>query len=280
MSGNGTRYPASLIARLLDDLHRRLPTRSPAQLIGLSGLQGSGKSTLVRQLVDAATKRDICAVGMSIDDFYLTRSDRRRLARTVHPLLATRGVPGTHDLTLLAGTLAALNQVYGGHPARLPGFDKGRDMRTPIARWRSITTQPHWIILEGWCVGVPPQSSAALGRPCNALEHDADTDGYWRQWVNRRLRTDYAAVWARCDALVVLQAPDFDVVECWRDQPERKLRERGAPEAMSKAELRRFLMFYERLSRHALRALPKIADITIEIDRERHVRTVQARRRD
>ncbi|MGA9422549.1 MAG: kinase [Rhodanobacteraceae bacterium] len=274
MAGNGTRYPASLVARVLDDL-QRLSGRASAQLIGLSGLQGSGKTTLVRQLVEAATDRDIHAVAMSIDDFYLTRQQRRRLARAVHPLLATRGVPGTHDLTLLAGTLAALNQASGKHPARIPGFDKGRDTRTSIAHWQSIDTQPRWIILEGWCVGVPPQSSAALDRPCNALERDADADGYWRRWVNRRLQTDYAALWTRFDALVVLRAPDFDVVERWRDQPERELRKRGAPEAMSKAELRRFLMFYERLSRHALRTLPKIADVTIEIDRARHVRATR-----
>ncbi|HET6546409.1 MAG TPA: kinase [Rhodanobacteraceae bacterium] len=274
MAGNGTRYDTALVAHVVEELARRLGANPAPRLIGLSGLQGSGKSTLARQLVDAAAQRGIHAVELSIDDFYLTRRERGRLAKTVHPLLATRGVPGTHDTGLVAGTLAALHQAEERHPARLPSFDKGRDTRATPSRWRRVATPPDWILLEGWCIGVTAERPAALREPCNALERDSDADGYWRRWVNARLQSDYAALWARFDALAVLQAPDFAVVENWRDQPERELRRRGAPEAMSKTELRRFLMYYERLSRHALRVLPKIADITIAIDRKRRVRRI------
>ncbi|MGA9342685.1 MAG: kinase [Rhodanobacteraceae bacterium] len=275
MGRNGTGYSSSLVERLIEEILRREGKRTGSLLIGLSGLQGSGKSTLARQLVDTAADRDIEAIEMSIDDFYLTRQQRRQLARTVHPLLATRGVPGTHDLGLLAGTLAAVRQAAPEHPARLPEFDKGRDGRLPISRWRSIATPPRWIILEGWCVGIPAESSAALSKPCNALEHRRDADGYWRRWINARLATDYRSLWARFDALIALQAPDFDIVRTWREEPERELRKHNAPGAMSRSELRQFLMFYERLSRQALRAMPGIADITIAIDHQRQVRSVK-----
>ena len=69
----------------------------------------------------ALTAAGSVAAAVSLDDFYLTRARRHALARTVHPLLATRGVPGTHDLPLL---LDVLLRVRSGRPVRLPVFDK------------------------------------------------------------------------------------------------------------------------------------------------------------
>ena len=37
---------------------------------------------------------------LSLDDIYLSGADRLQRANTIHPLLATRGVPGTHDVGL------------------------------------------------------------------------------------------------------------------------------------------------------------------------------------
>jgi D-glycerate 3-kinase len=113
---------------------------------------------------------------LSIDDFYFGRAARLRLARDVHPLLATRGVPGTHDVDLLLGTLDALRKATPRRPARVPRFDKGMDTRVAPSRWPSIARMPGIVILEGWCIGVPPQSAAALGRPINPLERGEDRD--------------------------------------------------------------------------------------------------------
>ncbi|HZP64902.1 MAG TPA: kinase, partial [Rudaea sp.] len=142
-------------------------------LLGLSGLQGSGKSTLAAQIVAAATARGETALALSIDDFYFGRAHRRRLAGRVHPLLATRGVPGTHEIALVLATLDALAQASPARPACVPRFDKGRDTRVPPSRWRRMTRVPDLIVFEGWCVGVPPQSEAALRRAINALEREA-----------------------------------------------------------------------------------------------------------
>jgi D-glycerate 3-kinase len=256
------------------------PRRSDAPLLlGLSGLQGSGKSTLAAQVVAAARARGIAAVTMSIDDFYLGRAARQRLARDVHPLLATRGVPGTHDIALLRRTLAQLRCATPRAPARIPRFDKGLDSRVPRARWTRVTSPPAFVVLEGWCIGVPMQPAAALRRPVNALERDEDRDGRWRAWVNHQLAAVYAPLWRELDRLAVLRAPDFSVVARWRDEQERALRRRHAPRAMTPAQLRRFLMFYERLSRWALRALPARADLAIELDDRRNVVRTRRRRR-
>ncbi len=248
--------------------------RARPLLLGVSGLQGSGKSTLARQLAQSARARGIPAVALSIDDFYLGRRARARLAREVHPLLATRGVPGTHDLDLMHATIDSLARATRARPARIPRFDKGRDARRVPSRWPCIGERPRLVILEGWCVGLPPQSASALRRPCNALERDEDPDGKWRRWVNARLAGEYAAAWRRLDRLVLLQAPAVGVVARWRGEQERALVARRAPHAMDAAAMRRFLQHTERLGRHALRTLPARADLRLLLDRERRTRAM------
>ncbi|HEX5124353.1 MAG TPA: kinase, partial [Rhodanobacteraceae bacterium] len=155
--------------------------------------------------------------------------------------------------------------------------------RVSPSRWRRVTSPPRLILLEGWCVGVPAERNAALSRAVNALERIEDADARWRRWVNARLAGEYASLWRQFDALVMLAAPSFEIVSKWRDEPERILRERNAPRAMSRAALRRFLMHYERLSRQALRTLPAIADIVVTLDAARRVSKIRvsapARRR-
>ena len=263
-------YDFETVETLLDALTSRLPRRRAA-LVGLSGLQGSGKSTLARQIAAAASALGIVTEVLALDDFYRGRGERAVLARTIHPLLATRGVPGTHDLALLDRTLRALGNASPRHPARIPRFDKGRDTRLPPSRWRRVSIAPRLILLEGWCVGVEAADRRETTRPLNALEREDDADGRWRACVEAELAGDYAKLWHRLDALIVLAAPDFAIVEKWRGEPERMLRRRGAPRAMSPSALRRFLMHYERLSRRALKTLPAIADIVVALDERRGV---------
>lgn len=262
--------PAAAVPALLDWLTPQLP-RQGSWVLGVSGVQGSGKSTLAQALVTQARRRGVSAVALSLDDFYLSRRQRRRLAARVHPLLQTRGVPGTHDLELALATLDALPAASQWRPVSLPRFDKGRDTRVAPSHWRCVTRPPRLVILEGWCLSVTPQSASALRRPLNALERNEDADGRWRRWVNRRL-ADYARrLWPRLDALVLLQAPGWAVVRGWREQAERALAAGGAPRAMDHATLQRFLMHYERLSREALVQLPRRADYVIRLDRRRRI---------
>lgn len=273
-SGYDTAVVAATLAAVLDTRPTRGGGVAAPWLLGLSGLQGSGKSTFARQLGAAANAGGVCTEILALDDFYFGRRERARLARTQHPLLATRGVPGTHDIALLTRTFDDLARASARHPVDIPRFDKGRDTRLPPSRWRRVTAPPDLVVLEGGCIGVPPQPAAALARPLNALERDEDRDGRWRSWVNAQLAGAYAPLWRRLDRLVLLQAPDFSVVARWREQQERTLRARHAPQAMDAATLPRFLMHYERLSRHALRELPRRADLRIVLGREREVRAI------
>ena len=272
---NTHQYNDDVVEAVLDLSLR--DSRRRFSLIGLSGLQGSGKSTLARQVVSVANSLGIPAMTVSIDDFYLGRAARKKLARTVHPLLITRGVPGTHDIPLVHATLDALCRASPKKPARVPRFDKGTDTRLPPSRWHRVKQTPRVVILEGWCVGVPPQTRAELKKPINELERTEDADGTWRHWVNDQLERHYVPLWKRFDELAILQAPSFDVVLKWRDEQERALRKRNAARAQTTQQLKRFLQHYERLSRQALKTIPDFADLRLVLDARRDVERIVAR---
>ena len=251
-------------------------------VLGVNGAQGSGKSTLCDFLgfVLSEAYGDRVA-GFSIDDIYKTRAERERLAREVHPLLVTRGVPGTHDADLGLATIHALKAAEPYALTPLPSFDKARDDRRPFQEWPRFRGRPDVIIFEGWCVGTGPQSDEALIRPVNELERNEDADGAWRRYVNERLKSDYARLFGELDRLIVLKVPGMDSVLEWRSLQERKLAERTDPShrqrLMDAEGIRRFIMHYERLTRHNLEELPGRADLTLHLDVHHRLTRIQVR---
>lgn len=224
-------------------------------LLALNGSQGSGKSTLCDYLVALFRHRyqRRCVV-LSLDDFYLTAAQRRELAHEVHPLLRTRGVPGTHDMTLLRDILSAL---LAGEAVRIPRFDKARDDRRPDPEWDEVSATVDLVLLEGWCLGALAQPAGALNRPVNTLEADEDPEGKWREYVNRVLSRDFPPVYRMADSWAMLRAPSFDCVYEWRLEQEKKLAaRRSGAGVMSDQEVARFIQFYQRLTQHCLSSLP------------------------
>jgi D-glycerate 3-kinase len=246
--------------------HRRRIDRKRCAVIGLCGAQGSGKSTIAKYTVELLEARGQRAVTLSLDDFYLTREARQRLGREVHPLLATRGPPGTHDVAM-AG--AAIDQLRSKGKAVLPRFDKAADNRSPRAIWRTVASPVDVILLEGWCVGAVSQGRAALATPVNDLERDEDPQAIWRTYVNDQLDGLYQTLFGRLHDLVLLQAPSFEVVAGWREEQEAKLRAKGAG-GMTPDEVVRFVAVYERLTRWILAEMPGRADWVVTMDTERN----------
>ncbi len=245
---------------------------SAARVLGLSGAQGSGKSTLAGALIARARAQGLRAEAIAIDDYYLTRAERAELAQRVHPLLATRGPPGTHAIDWLAADLAALRQ---GNSVRVPRFDKAEDERAPEAEWRDIAGPLDLVLFEGWCVGAPPQPPALLDEPINDLEVKEDGDGRWRGWINAQLDGPYRQVFAGLDGLAFLAAPGFACVQAWRAQQESG--NGPGPQAMDGASLARFVTHFERLTRWMLEILPARADLTLRLDSARRLVSVQYR---
>ena len=243
-------------------------------LFGLCGPQGSGKSTLASALRLRLESAGVRAAVISLDDTYKTKAERDHMARTLHPLFSTRGVPGTHDLQLLWNVL---HEIEHQRPVRVPRFDKSIDDRAPKSSWETAHGNTAVLIFEGWCVGVRQSSSCEDSRPINALEKQDDSDGRWRALIEGFLELQYRPLFSRIDCLVLLAAPDFSVVHDWRLQQERGLRTQTGG-GMADREIARFIQHYERLTRRILLEMPAYADLTVRLDPERRPTEIHGKR--
>jgi len=264
---------------LAEQILHRVASHQGTFVIGVSGSQGSGKTTLASLLVKLLeAMAGLRCINLSIDDFYLTHAERQELAQTVHPLLATRGVPGTHDVELALDTLNALKQP-GEVP--VPRFDKAIDDRMPEQQWPRIMGPLDVIVLEGWCLSIDAAPESALQEPVNKLEAEEDAEGTWRTYVNEAIRKDYTAFYEQVDFLVMLKAPGFEKVYEWRQNQEDKLAQRYRQEAeqgaqaghriMSTEQLQRFIQHYERVTCHGLETLPEKADVVFQLTEEQTI---------
>ena len=255
-------------------------------IVGVSGAQGSGKTTFALFFAEwLRCENGLTAACLSLDDVYLTKGERRELARRSHPLLETRGVPGTHDVVLAHRVLDALTHPGAARQVAVPVFDKAADDRAPERDWRRVDAPVDVVLFEGWCVGARPQSPESLGDPVNELEAAEDRDAAWRTGVNERLRTDYTELFARLDLLVMLRVPSMERVFEWRALQERRLMERLAGKSGSRSSasgqsgsgLKRFIQHYERLTGQMLGTMPDYADVVIDIDEEHRMAGVAQR---
>lgn len=263
---------------LAKDIASAAEVRGACLFLGVQGCQGSGKSTLASFVkIILEEQYELKVASISIDDFYLTRADREQLAASIHPLLRTRGVPGTHDLALAETTFTQLLALNEGNRLALPAFDKARDDRAPLQNWPEISGAIDVIIFEGWCVGVDPQTEEDIAQPINKLEANEDPHGIWRSYVNKQLAENYAALFARIHKLIVLNAPSFDCVYQWRALQEEKLAQKIRNEklrnahAQSPQELQRFISHYERLTRHCIQTMPTKADWLLPLNHEHEI---------
>lgn len=234
--------------------------------LAINGSQGSGKSTMAAFLQCIFEHQfDLSVANLSIDDFYLTRKERKHLAEHIHPLLATRGVPGTHDIPLAINTLKKLNEVHNS--VQLVRFNKAYDDRAEKHLWDKVAAPVDIVILEGWCMGLQAQNSADLYTPINRLEQLEDSNGRWRNFVNAQLEEHYPDLFNMFDQLIMLKAPSFDCVYQWRKNQEDKLiAQQSTRFTMNQAELERFIQHYQRLTEHALHSLPTYANLVIELN--------------
>lgn len=185
-------------------------------VIGLSGPQGSGKSTVLNSVIETSPFR---IAGLGLDDFYLTKPERNQLACSVSALYEMRGAPGTHDLELLKTKLKALQSAGPKDETFIPKFDKPSDDRLPVKNWPVFKGRPDAILIEGWMVGamIPPDFTDAP--PLNTIERE-DVGGAWRQAQAIALAGPYARLWDRIDHFVHIAGPGFDAVHDWRQQQE------------------------------------------------------------
>lgn len=138
-------------------------------ILGITGLQGSGKSTWASRIVGILTsEHNLHTITISLDDLYKTHSDliAQRDKDPNNKLYRTRGQPGTHDEHLARKFFDNLRRYRGEDELKIPSFDKskfnGEGDRAPELDWSKITLKPDVVVFEGWCVGFQPLSAEAV----------------------------------------------------------------------------------------------------------------------
>ncbi len=251
-------------------------------IIGLAGGQGSGKTTISSILTLILKKYFMLNVfKFSIDDFYKTRKDRKLLSKNKHPLLMTRGVPGTHDIDLMLKLFKKVkSKKFKG--LEVPKFNKAIDDRCKKGLWYKLKSKPDVIIFEGWCVGAKAQKNKQLEKPINSLERVYDQGIKWRSHVNNQLKTKYKILFKQLDGLLYLKAKNFSILRQWRLKQERKLwvqtKNKKNLKIMSSGDVINFMQTYQRITQQMFKDAVKSSSIIMYLNSNHQIQTVKFKR--
>jgi len=244
--------------------------------LGFSGGQGAGKTTIAKILkiiLIKYFKRNTQVI--SIDDFYKTQKERYKMSNLTHPLLMTRGVPGTHDVSLIQKFFSLIKRRKF-KKFIIPKFSKRLDDRVKKKYWINIRKRPEVVILEGWCAGAKPQSNFLLKKPINILEKKEDKNMFWRRYVNEKLKKEYKKIFANIDNFIFVKVPNFKMVFKWRLLQEKKLSKKSHSDkkVMSYDEIKRFIMFYQRITLQMIKDLSKSASVVMLLKKNHSIKKI------
>ena len=246
--------------------------------VGLAGGQGTGKTTISSILEIILRKYfKLNVFKISIDDFYRTRKERFNLSNKVHPLLMTRGVPGTHDIKIMLDFFRK-SKTKKFKTFRLPKFNKAVDDRCKKNHWYTIKKRPDVIIFEGWCVGAKAEKNNTLKKSINSLEKANDPKLIWRKFVNKQLKTNYKKLYDQLDCLIYLKAKNFSLLQKWRLIQEKKLwlknkNKKTNNKIMSKGDVINFMQTYQRITQNMFKFAPKYASIIFNLNSKHQIKS-------
>ena len=246
-------------------------------LVGLAGGQGTGKTTIssiVKIILEKYFKLKVFKI--SIDDFYKTRKERVALSKKVHPMLMTRGVPGTHDVEMMLNFFKKVKSK-NFKKIELPNFNKAIDDRSPKKNWYKIKERPDIIIFEGWCVGAKAELSKNLKKPINYMERSNDKKLVWRNYVNQQLKTKYKKLYSQLNCMIYLKAKNFTLLQKWRLKQERKLwlkaKKKSKHKIMNKSDVINFMQTYQRITQNMFKNMPKYASIVLNLNDNHQIKS-------
>jgi len=270
---------------LVNRIFKQYTLNARPYFVGINGCQGSGKSTLSAYIAQyLLSTYSLNVVVMSLDDFYLPKKDRNKLAKDIHPMFEKRGVPGTHNTKLLNHVLTQLNEKKS--PLLIPKFNKATDEPYQTTKWKNVEHPVDIVIFEGWCWGVPSQAEIQLVELINTLEKQKDSEGIWRSYVNNQLEKHYQPLYQLFDYWIALQAPSFDYVYRWRLEQEQKLalklknteKNTDPLAVMNTEQILDFIQYFQRLTEHGIKTLPLFADTTFFLDENRQIMKVKQKK--
>jgi D-glycerate 3-kinase len=247
-------------------------------ILGLSGGQGSGKTTIssiISIILSKYFKLNVFKI--SIDDFYKTRKKRLELSKKVHPLLMVRGVPGTHDISIMLDFFKRIKEKKF-KSIKLPRFNKATDDRYNKKLWYSVKRRPDVIIFEGWCVGAKAEQNYSLKTPINSLEKLKDQKQIWRRFVNKQLKSKYKKLYDQLNCLLFIKAKNFSLLRQWRIKQEKKLslksKRSNKLKIMSDKEIINFMQTYQRITQNMFKSVPKYASIILNLNSNHQIKSV------
>ena len=248
-------------------------------IVGLAGGQGTGKTTITSIITIILKKYfKLNVFKISIDDFYKTRKQRTLLSKNKHPLLMTRGVPGTHDANIMLNFFKKI-KVKKFKSLKLPKFNKAIDDRCKQSLWYKIKSKPDVIILEGWCVGARSQNFRELRKPINSLEKIHDQNFKWRQYVNYQLKTKYKKLFNQLDYILFLKAKNFSLLRRWRLKQEKKLwlksKNKKNLKIMNKDQVKNFMDTYQRITQQMFKDMPKYSSIIMNLNNSHQIKNIK-----
>ena len=245
--------------------------------VGLAGGQGTGKTTISSLIKIILTKYfKLKVFRISIDDFYKTRKERISLSKKVHPMLLTRGVPGTHDINMMLKFFKKVKSKKFKR-LRLPIFNKAIDDRFNKKKWYDLKDKPDVIIFEGWCVGAKPEKDKTLKKTINSMERVKDHKQIWRKYVNQQLKSKYKNLYSQLNCLIYLRAKNFSLLQKWRLKQERKLwintNRNFNSKIMSTGDVINFMQTYQRITQNMFKIMPKYASIIFNLNSNHQIKS-------
>ena len=251
--------------------------------VGLAGGQGTGKTTissLIRIILIKYFKLNVFRI--SIDDFYKTRKERINLSKRIHPMLLTRGVPGTHDINMILNFFKK-SKVKKFKRLKLPTFNKAVDDRFNKNRWYDLKKRPDVVIFEGWCVGAKSEKNISLKKTINSMEKVKDHKQIWRRYVNQQLKSKYKSLHSQLNCLIYLKAKNFSLLQKWRLKQERKLwvnsKKKSNLKIMSRGDVINFMQTYQRITQNMFRYMPKYASIILTLNSNHQIKSAVYKRK-
>ena len=271
---NKERMIKSFLIPLCFWINKKAKNKRP-YFVGLAGGQGTGKTTissLIRIILTKYFKLNVFRI--SIDDFYKTRKERINLSKRVHPMLLTRGVPGTHDINMMLNFFKK-SKSKKFNRLKLPTFNKAIDDRYNKKKWYDLKKKPDVIIFEGWCVGAKSEKNTTLNKAINSLERAKDQKKIWRKHVNHQLKSKYKNLYSQLNCLIYLKAKNFSLLQKWRLKQERKLwvKSKVKSKIMSRGDVLNFMQTYQRITQNMFRNMPKYASVIFNLNSNHQIKS-------
>ncbi|KAI9473648.1 MAG: P-loop containing nucleoside triphosphate hydrolase protein [Benjaminiella poitrasii] len=224
-------------------------------IVGISGCQGSGKTTLCDTLTHLLKQEpyNLNVVNFSLDDVYLKHQDQLKLAQRYpqNLLYQQRGQAGSHDLSLATSTLNALLKAKEGESVPIPVYDKslyeGKGDRLESSQWKYPVAPFDIVLFEGWMLGFKPLNEITESDVERINRNNSGAVQLKLEDVrvlNEELRRYEKELYPFLDIFIHLSPARLEQVYAWRLEQEHHMKQTRGVSGLSDEAVRAFVDSY------------------------------------